>query len=58
MLKAAGAVSAVLAVLVFAARQDIIRYLRIRQISAGQGHPEYVPARGRAAYPRAEHPTL
>jgi hypothetical protein len=47
-----------LAVVVFATRQDIIRYLRIRQMSAGQGHPEYVPAMGRAAYPRAEHPTL
>lgn len=58
MYKAVGAVSAVLAVAIFATRQDIVRYLRIRQMSAGQGHPEYVPARGRAAYPQAEHPTL
>jgi len=32
---------------------DIKRYLRIKQLSARQGHPEHVPARGRAAYPQA-----
>jgi hypothetical protein len=28
---------------VLANRQDIVRYIRIRQMSAGQGHPAYVP---------------
>lgn len=33
-------------------RQDIVRYIRIRQMSAGRGgHPEYVPAPGHQAYP-------
>jgi hypothetical protein len=31
---------------------DIVRYLKIKQMSQGQGHPENVPARGRPAYPR------
>ena len=31
--------------------QDIKRYLAIRQISSAP-HPERIPARGRAAYPR------
>lgn len=31
---------------------DIKRYLRIKQLSVRQGHPEQVPARGRAAYPQ------
>lgn len=31
--------------------QDIIRYLKIRQMSAGQGHPENVPAGGSRRYP-------
>ena len=31
---------------------DIKRYFRIRQLSAGQGHPENVPAEGRKAYPQ------
>ena len=30
---------------------DIQRYLKIRQMSHGQGHPENVPAGGAAAYP-------
>jgi len=32
-------------------RQDIGRYLKIKQMSAGQGHPEYVPAEGTRQYP-------
>ena len=31
---------------------DIKRYLRIRHLFAGQGHPEHVPAEGRKAYPQ------
>lgn len=31
-------------------RQDIARYLKIRQMSAGNGHPENVPAGGSRAY--------
>jgi hypothetical protein len=29
---------------------DIRRYLKIKQLSTGQGHPEKVPAKGRARY--------
>ena len=31
-------------------RQDIARYLKIKQMSAGNGHPENVPAGGSHAY--------
>ncbi len=31
---------------------DIKRYIKIRGMSAQQGHPENVPASGRAAYPQ------
>ena len=34
--------------------QDIRRYLKIKQISQGHGHPENVPVEGRRAYP--QHP--
>ena len=30
--------------------QDIIRYLKIKQMSAGDGHPENVPAGGTHRY--------
>ena len=30
---------------------DISRYIKIKQMSYGNGHPENVPAAGRAAYP-------
>jgi hypothetical protein len=33
-----------------AQRQDIARYLKIKQMSAGEGHPENVPAAGSRAY--------
>ena len=32
--------------------QDIIRYIKIKQMSAGTGHPENVPAEGSTAYPQ------
>lgn len=31
---------------------DIRRYVKIRQLSVGGGHPQNVPARGRTAYPQ------
>ena len=31
---------------------DIRRYLKIKQLSQGQGHPENVPAGGVSRYPR------
>ena len=36
-------------------RQDIARYLKIRQMSSGTGHPENVPAGGSQAYPQSGH---
>jgi hypothetical protein len=33
-------------------RQDITRYFKVKRMSAGQGHPEYVPASGTHAYPK------
>jgi hypothetical protein len=46
------AVAAVIAAVLASQRQDIARYIRIRQMSAGPvGHPEFVPAEGRKAYP-------
>lgn len=32
--------------------QDLVRYLKIKQMSTGQGHPENVPAGGSTAYPQ------
>jgi hypothetical protein len=37
--------------LVAAGWSDISRYLKIKQMSYGNGHPENVPARGRQSYP-------
>jgi hypothetical protein len=37
--------------LIASQRQDIGRYLKIRQMSAGDGHPENVPATGSRQYP-------
>jgi hypothetical protein len=31
-------------------RHDIVRYLRIKRMSLGEGHPELVPASGAASY--------
>jgi hypothetical protein len=44
--------SVLLGVLIVAQWQDIIRYLKIRQMSLGQGRPQVVPAAGRTAYPQ------
>jgi hypothetical protein len=33
---------------------DVVRYLKIEQLSVGRGHPEDVPVRGRSSYP--QHP--
>jgi hypothetical protein len=46
-------VPAGMALLVASQWSDIKRYLRIKQLSAGQGHPENVPAEGRKAYPQS-----
>jgi hypothetical protein len=43
---------AALALLVASQWQDVVRYLRLKQLSVGQGHPENVPVRGRASYPQ------
>jgi hypothetical protein len=34
-------------------RHDLIRYLKIKQMSLGTGHPENVPANGSHRYPAA-----
>lgn len=34
------------------ARQDLTRYLKIKQMSYGNGHPENVPVHGTASYLR------
>lgn len=34
--------------------QDITRYLKIKQMLMGNGHPENVPASGSHAYPRPD----
>jgi hypothetical protein len=39
------------AVLIASQRQDIGRYFKIKQMSLGDGHPEYVPATGSRQYP-------
>lgn len=31
---------------------DINRYIKIKQLSMGSGHPQNVPVRGRIAYPQ------
>ena len=41
----------VLGLLIPAQWPDIRRYLKIKQLSQGQGHPENVPVRGTSAYP-------
>ncbi|MGH3155267.1 MAG: hypothetical protein ACRDNF_01625 [Streptosporangiaceae bacterium] len=33
-------------------RKDIARYVKIKRLSTGQGHPELVPVGGSAAYPQ------
>jgi hypothetical protein len=41
-----------LGVLIASQWQDIIRYVKIRQMSLGQGRPQVVPAAGTTAYPQ------
>ncbi|HEY1920630.1 MAG TPA: hypothetical protein VGH27_34095 [Streptosporangiaceae bacterium] len=43
---------AALAAVLVGQRQDITRYVKIKRMSAGEGHPELVPAHGSAAYPQ------
>jgi hypothetical protein len=31
---------------------DILRYIKIKRLSQGHGHPEFVPIRGSTAYPQ------
>jgi hypothetical protein len=33
-------------------RKDIARYVKIKRLSTGEGHPELVPAGGSVAYPQ------
>ncbi len=39
-----------LGALIASQRQDIMRYVKIKQMSYGSGHPENVPVRGRTFY--------
>lgn len=32
---------------------DIVRYIRLKRLSSGQGHPDLVPVRGSASYPQS-----
>jgi hypothetical protein len=48
MVTAVAAVAAILA----GQRKDIERYIKIKRLSTGEGHPELVPAGGSAAYPQ------
>ncbi len=50
-------IPAALGGLVAASWSDISRYIKIKQMSYGDGHPENVPAGGRAAYPRPSDDT-
>jgi hypothetical protein len=43
-------IPAVLGLLIAAQWPDIRRYLKIKQLSQGQGHPENVPVGGTGAY--------
>jgi hypothetical protein len=45
-------VPAAFAALIGSQWQDIMRYVKIRRMSMGQGHPEYVPAEGSTVYPQ------
>jgi hypothetical protein len=40
------------AALLASQRQEITRYVKIKQMSIGTGHPENVPAGGTQAYPQ------
>ncbi len=47
-------VPAALGLLITSQWPDIRRYLKLRQLSQGHGHPQNVPLRGTKAYP--QHP--
>jgi hypothetical protein len=47
-------VPAALGALVASSWQDAFRYLKIKQMDLGRGHPEVVPVEGRKGYPRSE----
>ena len=47
-----------MALLVASQWADIVRYLKIRELSQGRGHPEAVPAEGRRSYPQATRAPL
>ena len=47
-------IPAALGLLITSQWPDIRRYLKIRQLSQGHGHPQNVPPKGTKAYP--EHP--
>jgi hypothetical protein len=44
--------AAALAAALAGQRKDIVRYVKIKRLSTGEGHPELVPAGGSAAYPQ------
>jgi hypothetical protein len=46
------AAPAALAAIIVRQWPDISRYLKIKQLSAGSGHPENVPVEGRTTYPQ------
>ena len=45
-------VPAALTLLAVGTWNDIFRYLKIKRLDMGRGHPEMVPAEGRRAYPQ------
>jgi hypothetical protein len=50
--------SVVVGALVAFSWQDMLRYAKMRGISAGKGHPEVVPVEGKTSYPQdAAHAT-
>jgi hypothetical protein len=47
-------IPAALGAIVASTWQDAFRYLKIKQMDLGRGHPEVVPVEGRIGYPRTE----
>lgn len=45
--------TAVIGAVVAASWQDIVRYAKMKGISAGKGHPEVVPVEGKKSYPQS-----
>ena len=50
--KALSVLLASVAVLAVSQWQEIVRYVKIKQMSEGDGHPQDVPAEGQHAYPK------